>query len=90
MILLSYMLTLIKLGLISSYLQFAGLVKTLKGSYKFTYHPEGPDKESVEIDFTPPFKRFSLIKDLEKLLGVTFPPPTSFDTEGRFLYGVDL
>jgi lysyl-tRNA synthetase class 2 len=57
------------------------MVKTLTGGYKVTYHPEGPEGEAVEIDFTPPFKRVSLIKDLEKLLNVTFPSATTFDTE---------
>ena len=35
----------------------SGLVLSIKGSYKITYHPDGPDKPAVEIDFTPPFRR---------------------------------
>ncbi|KAK7481677.1 hypothetical protein BaRGS_00027050 [Batillaria attramentaria] len=59
----------------------SGMVKSLTGGYKVTYHPEGPEGEAFEIDFTPPFKRLSLIKDLEKALGVQFPAATTFDTE---------
>lgn len=59
----------------------SGMVKSLTGGYKVTYHPDGPEGEAHEIDFTPPFKRFSLIKDLEKALNVKFPPATTFDTE---------
>ncbi|XP_025115019.1 lysine--tRNA ligase-like isoform X1 [Pomacea canaliculata] len=59
----------------------SGLVKHLTGGYKVVYHPEGPEGEAVEIDFTPPFKRFSLVRDLEKSLGIQFPSPTTFSTE---------
>ena len=31
-----------------------------------------------EVDFTPPFKRVSMVTELEKQLSVTFPPPTEF------------
>lgn len=60
-----------------------GMVKSLTGGYKVTYHPDGPDGEAAEIDFTPPFKRVSLIKDLEKALNCKFPCPTTFQTEGE-------
>lgn len=59
----------------------SGMVKNLTGGYKVTYHPEGPEGEAVEIDFTPPYKRISLISDLEKILNVTFPSATTYDTE---------
>lgn len=58
----------------------SGLVKSLFGTYKIAYHVEGPDKAPVEIDFTPPFKRFSLIEDLEKATGEKFPPATELST----------
>ena len=61
----------------------SGMVKSLTGGYKVTYHPDGPDGEAAEIDFTPPFKRVSLIKDLEKALNREFPCATTFDTEGE-------
>ncbi|CAF0739629.1 unnamed protein product [Didymodactylos carnosus] len=58
----------------------SGLVKQLFGTYKISYHMDGPDKPPVEIDFTPPFKRLSLIQDLEKAIGEKCPPPLEFST----------
>lgn len=54
----------------------AGMVKSVTGGYKVTYHPDATDSDKgkpVEIDFTPPFKRLNMFKDLEKSLGVKFP-----------------
>lgn len=61
----------------------SGLVMSLFGSYKIKYHPDGPDHpENVwEVDFTPPFKRISMISDLEKELGEKLPCPTTYGTE---------
>jgi lysyl-tRNA synthetase class 2 len=58
----------------------SGLVKHLFGTYKIAYHMNGPDQAPVEIDFTPPFKRLSLIEDLEKATGKKFPIPTELST----------
>jgi len=58
----------------------SGLVKHLFGTYKIAYHLNGPDQAPVEIDFTPPFKRLSLIEDLEKATGEKFPPATELTT----------
>ncbi|UJR15161.1 hypothetical protein I4U23_002124 [Adineta vaga] len=58
----------------------SGLVKQLFGTYKVTYHLNGPDEAPVEIDFTPPFKRLDLIADLEKATGEKFPPATELST----------
>lgn len=60
----------------------SGMVKHLTGGYKVTYHPEGPDGPAWEVDYTPPFRRVSMIPELEKILGVEFPPPTEFNTAG--------
>uniref|UniRef100_A0A646QCR0 Lysine--tRNA ligase n=1 Tax=Hemiscolopendra marginata TaxID=943146 RepID=A0A646QCR0_9MYRI len=57
----------------------SGMVKNIKGSYKVQYHPKGPEGETVEIDFTPPFQRISMIPTLEKELNVKFPAPTDLD-----------
>ncbi|CAF1464239.1 unnamed protein product [Rotaria sordida] len=46
-----------------------GLVKYLFGTYKIKYHVHGLDHEPVEIDFTPPYKRISLLSALEEALG---------------------
>ncbi|XP_031850556.1 lysyl-tRNA synthetase isoform X2 [Nomia melanderi] len=58
----------------------SGIVKTIHGSYKITYHPDGREGESVEIDFTPPFKRISMIKTLENALKVKLPPAEELNT----------
>ena len=44
------------------------------------YHPvEG--KESVVIDFTPPFKRFDMLEELEHALQMQLPPPEQLHTK---------
>lgn len=58
----------------------SGMVKSIHGSYKIKYHPDGPDGEEVEIDFTPPFKRVSMLKTLESILKVKFPPADQMAT----------
>ncbi|XP_059140639.1 lysine--tRNA ligase-like isoform X2 [Physella acuta] len=59
----------------------SGMVKQLTGGYKITYHPDGPDTEGYEIDFTPPFKRIPMIPALEEAMNVKFPPATELQTE---------
>ena len=44
-----------------------------QGSFKIQYHSNGPDAPPVEIDFTPPWRRISLISGLEECLGVKMP-----------------
>ncbi|XP_026322248.1 lysine--tRNA ligase isoform X2 [Hyposmocoma kahamanoa] len=58
----------------------SGMVKSIHGTYKIKYHPDGPDGEEVEIDFTPPFARMPMIPTLEKALGVKLPPADQFTT----------
>lgn len=58
----------------------SGMVKSIRGSYKITYHPDGPDGPEQELDFTPPFKKVSMIKTLEEKLGVQFPSADTFNT----------
>lgn len=55
------------------------MVKSIHGTYKITYHPDGPGTEEVEIDFTPPFKRLSMISSLESTLNVKFPELTNLN-----------
>lgn len=57
----------------------SGLVKQVTGGYKVQYHPEGPDGPTWDVDFTPPFRRLDLVKDLEKALGTSLPAATEFD-----------
>ncbi|XP_008553506.1 lysine--tRNA ligase isoform X1 [Microplitis demolitor] len=59
----------------------SGMVKSIHGSYKIIYHPDGPEGEGVEIDFTPPFKRVPMIKTLEEKLNVKFPEPEKLSTD---------
>eukprot|EP00897_Mesotaenium_endlicherianum_P010085 jgi/Mesen1/9104/ME000058S08598 len=37
------------------------------------YHSNGTDKEPVEIDFTPPFRRISMFKGLKEIGGLDIP-----------------
>merc|ERR1712240_609932 len=64
----------------------AGMVKQIFGSYKVTFHPDGPEGEAQEIDFTPPFKRLRMFPDLEKALGTKLPSPDSLHTEEARLH----
>lgn len=64
-------------------LSVTGMVKHITGEYKVTYHPDGPEGQAYEIDFTPPFRRVSMTHDLEKIMGVKFPPTDSYDTDGK-------
>merc|ERR1711935_644441 len=50
----------------------SGLVKKICGSYKIKYSPK-PGMDEVEIDFTPPFKRISMIEGLEEKMNTTLP-----------------
>ncbi|XP_043923063.1 lysine--tRNA ligase-like [Protopterus annectens] len=59
----------------------SGMVKHIKGDNKITYHPDGPEGKAVEIDFTPPFRRINMMKELEKVLGVKLPAAETLDTE---------
>jgi len=50
----------------------SGMVKEITGGYKIKYQPK-PNAEEVEIDFTPPFKRISMIEGLEEKIGEKLP-----------------
>jgi lysyl-tRNA synthetase class 2 len=63
----------------------SGMVKTITGSYKIKYHPQGPDGVEWEIDFTPPFKRISMIPELERLLDCKFPQDLASAQGQKFL-----
>lgn len=55
----------------------------IKGSYKFKYHPMGieePDN-TIELDFTPPFKRIPMMAGLEEALGVKLPAADTLHTD---------
>jgi lysyl-tRNA synthetase class 2 len=56
------------------------MVKKVTGGYKVTYHPDGPEGEAWEADFTPPFRRLDMMGDLEKALNVKLPSPEALCT----------
>jgi len=43
----------------------SGMVHAIKGTYKIQYHADGHDKPPVEIDFTPPWRRISMVEGLK-------------------------
>ncbi|VVA96248.1 unnamed protein product [Arabis nemorensis] len=51
----------------------SGLVKEITGGCKIKYHANGYDKEPIEIDFTPPFRRLDMIDELEKAAQLEIP-----------------
>eukprot|EP00565_Helicotheca_tamesis_P008522 CAMPEP_0185726908 /NCGR_PEP_ID=MMETSP1171-20130828/2742_1 /TAXON_ID=374046 /ORGANISM="Helicotheca tamensis, Strain CCMP826" /LENGTH=585 /DNA_ID=CAMNT_0028395353 /DNA_START=28 /DNA_END=1785 /DNA_ORIENTATION=+ len=50
----------------------SGLVKDVTGGYKIKYSPK-PNAPEVEIDFTPPFKRISMMEGLNEAMNTTLP-----------------
>ena len=66
----------------------SGMVKDITGGYKITYHPDGPDGRTVEIDFTPPFRRVSMVSGLEEVLKTKLP--ADLDSEDARLALVEL
>jgi len=63
----------------------SGMVKELHGTYKIKYHAKGADKDPIEIDFTPPFKRIPMIKGLEEVLNITMPKDLAAEETRLFL-----
>eukprot|EP01056_Protomagalhaensia_sp_Gyna25_P005343 Protomagalhaensia_sp_Gyna_25__5342@NODE_677_length_2853_cov_189_941720_g528_i0_p1_GENE_NODE_677_length_2853_cov_189_941720_g528_i0NODE_677_length_2853_cov_189_941720_g528_i0_p1_ORF_typecomplete_len586_score119_22tRNAsynt_2/PF00152_20/1_1e96tRNA_anticodon/PF01336_25/3_2e10tRNAsynt_2d/PF01409_20/0_00026tRNAsynt_2d/PF01409_20/2_5_NODE_677_length_2853_cov_189_941720_g528_i010562813 len=53
----------------------SGMVKELTGGYTIDYQPEGPEGRTVQIDFTPPFRRVSFVEGIEEGSGVKLPRP---------------
>lgn len=63
------------------------MVMELNGSYIVKYHPDGPDhpENVVDIDFTPPWPRVSMMKGIEDKCGVQFPHDLSSDATRELL-----
>lgn len=53
----------------------SSLVKEVNGSHIVTYHPDGKDGRVVKMDFSPPFKRISMVSGLEERLRVVLKDP---------------
>uniref|UniRef100_A0A061QWX4 Lysine--tRNA ligase n=1 Tax=Tetraselmis sp. GSL018 TaxID=582737 RepID=A0A061QWX4_9CHLO len=51
----------------------SSMVKEVMGSYKISYHADGPDHPPTEIDFTPPWRRISMVSGLEEACGFKLP-----------------
>lgn len=60
------------------------LCKELTGGYKITYHSDGYDKPPVVIDFTPPFRRVSLMQGLAAR-GIVPPQPLESEAANKYL-----
>lgn len=60
----------------------SGLAREITGSETsvLKYHPEGPEGPEIEIDFSGPFRRVSMIDELERKMEVKFPDATTFST----------
>lgn len=68
---------------------FTGLVKEVNsGSLDIVYHQK--DGTPIPISFKGPFRRISMIKGLEEVLNVEFPPATELHTEETRLFLIDL
>jgi lysyl-tRNA synthetase class 2 len=63
----------------------SGMVKELTGGYKIKYHANGVTNPPIEIDFTPPFRRIDMIKDLEEMANLNIPKDLSSDEANRYL-----
>eukprot|EP00277_Geminigera_cryophila_P001424 CAMPEP_0179431718 /NCGR_PEP_ID=MMETSP0799-20121207/16540_1 /TAXON_ID=46947 /ORGANISM="Geminigera cryophila, Strain CCMP2564" /LENGTH=590 /DNA_ID=CAMNT_0021208793 /DNA_START=8 /DNA_END=1780 /DNA_ORIENTATION=+ len=60
----------------------SGLVMELHGTYIVKYNPEGPGTEKeYTMDFTPPFKRVSMMSGLEEVLGIQGQIPKDYSSE---------
>ncbi|KAG2497954.1 hypothetical protein HYH03_004216 [Edaphochlamys debaryana] len=64
------------------------MVYDIKGSYKIQYHPDGPEKAPIEIDFTPPWRRISMVSGLEEALKTKLP--ADLESEETRLFLADL
>ncbi|KAH7647360.1 Kars protein [Cryptosporidium bovis] len=66
----------------------SGVVLETHGTLKIPYHPNGPDGECVEIDFTTPWKRFSFVEEIESSLGEPLKRP--LDSEENILFMIKM
>ncbi|XP_019166163.1 PREDICTED: lysine--tRNA ligase isoform X1 [Ipomoea nil] len=63
----------------------SGMVKDLTGGYVIKYHANGVDKDPIEIDFTPPFRRIDMIEELEKVANLSIPKDLASDEANKYL-----
>ncbi|KAI8921727.1 hypothetical protein BC831DRAFT_475918 [Entophlyctis helioformis] len=68
----------------------SGMVKAITGGYKIKYQPQGPDGPELDIDFTPPFRRVSMMSELERILKVKLPAANELATAKSTQFLSDL
>jgi lysyl-tRNA synthetase, class II len=61
------------------------MVKEVVGSFKIQYHANGPENAPVEINFEPPWRRVSMIEELENVLKVKLPTDLYSEEARAFL-----
>ncbi|KAF2362632.1 Lysine-tRNA ligase class II [Trinorchestia longiramus] len=59
----------------------SGMVHSIFGSYKIKFQPTGPEGETWEIDFKPPYRRLNMFPELEKVLQAKLPDPAQLHTD---------
>lgn len=62
----------------------SGLVLKVTGGYKIMYSPK-PGLPEVEIDFTPPFKRISMMEGIEEAIGCKLPSLDDPDVDKKLV-----
>jgi lysyl-tRNA synthetase class 2 len=62
----------------------SGLVKKVTGGYMIKYSPK-PGMPEVEIDFTPPFKRISMMDGIESAMNLKLPGLDDPDVEVKLI-----
>ncbi|KAK9286049.1 hypothetical protein L1049_014428 [Liquidambar formosana] len=63
----------------------SGMVEKLTSGYKINYHANGSDKDPIEINFTPPFRRIDMIEELKNTVGLSIPKDFSSDEANKYL-----
>ncbi|KNA24062.1 hypothetical protein SOVF_019180 [Spinacia oleracea] len=63
----------------------SGMVKELTGGYVIKFHANGLDKEAIEIDFTPPYRRIDMIEELEKMANLSIPKDLASEETNKYL-----
>ncbi|KAL5571185.1 hypothetical protein UlMin_020782 [Ulmus minor] len=58
------------------------MVKELTSGW---YHANELDKDPIEIDFTPPFRRIDMIEELEKMANLNIPKDLSSDEANKYM-----
>lgn len=63
----------------------SGMVYSIFGDYKVTYHKNRETGEAVVVDYTPPFKRISMMEGLEEHAGIVLPGPIESPESNAYL-----